>query len=272
MNFELAVMIISTASMTAIAAAVAVVMMLRRKKVKKHSSALASLYELNEIHRNNFNLSLESEFENYKEFSNKRSFDNARASVVLQEYVLENEEYFKYLIGEIDLNIRHYVLYSLKAEKIFDNRTTDWYGRFDYGKLERKIFQKNMLKVVLDINIAQVLEYISPKGKNHYSQEEIMHAEDVRKALENISKQREYKQQKEYQRNLMSPALRYDIMKRDGFRCVLCGARAAEGAKLHVDHIKPIAKGGKTEASNLRTLCDRCNLGKSDKYDQWGYN
>jgi flagellar motor component MotA len=71
MNFELAVMIISTASMTAIAAAVAVVMMLRRKKVKKHSSALASLYELNEIHRNNFNLSLESEFENYKSFQTK---------------------------------------------------------------------------------------------------------------------------------------------------------------------------------------------------------
>ena len=272
MNFELAVMLISTSSMTAIAVVVAVVMMLRRKKVKKHSSALASLYKLNERHRNNFNLSLTSEFENYKEFSSKRSFDNARVSVVLQEYVLDNEKYFKHLIGAIDLNVRHYLIYSLESEKIFNNRTTDWYGRFDYEKLERKIFKKNMLKVVLDINITQVLEYISPKGRNVYRKKTVIHTEDVRKALENISKQREYKQQKEYQRNLMTPALRYDIMRRDGFRCVLCGARAAEGAKLHVDHIKPIAKGGKTEASNLRTLCDRCNLGKSDKYDQWGYN
>lgn len=272
MNFELLVMLISISSMTVIIAVVAIVMMLRRRKVKKHSSALASLYELNEIHRNNFNLSLKSEFENYKEFSNKRSFDNARASVVLQEYVLENEKFFKHIIREIDINVRRYLVYSLEAERIFNNRTTDWYGRLNYEKLERKMFQKYMLKAIRDINVTQVLEYISPKGRNTYREVTIMHAEDVRKALENISKQREYKQQKEYQRNLMTPALRYDIMKRDGFRCVLCGAKADEGAKLHVDHIKPIAKGGKSEASNLRTLCDRCNLGKSDKYDYRGNN
>lgn len=61
-------------------------------------------------------------------------------------------------------------------------------------------------------------------------------------------------------------------MKRDGFRCVLCGRTAADGVKLHVDHILPVSKGGKTEVDNLRTLCDECNLGKSDKYDEKGVN
>ena len=70
----------------------------------------------------------------------------------------------------------------------------------------------------------------------------------------------------------MTNSLRYDVMKRDGFKCVLCGASQKDGAKLHVDHIKPIAKGGKTEMSNLRTLCDRCNSGKRDKYDSQGIN
>lgn len=70
------------------------------------------------------------------------------------------------------------------------------------------------------------------------------------------------------QRSLMSDSLRYDVMKRDGFRCVLCGATVADGAKLHVDHIMSIAKGGKTEMSNLRTLCDRCNLGKGVKLEK----
>lgn len=70
------------------------------------------------------------------------------------------------------------------------------------------------------------------------------------------------------QRRLMSDSLRYDVMKRDGFKCVLCGATASDGAKLHVDHIIPIAKGGKTEMSNLRTLCDRCNLGKGVKLEK----
>lgn len=67
------------------------------------------------------------------------------------------------------------------------------------------------------------------------------------------------------QRGAMTPSLRHDILVRDGFRCKYCGATAADGAKLHVDHIIPIAKGGKTEPSNLQTLCETCNLGKSDK-------
>ena len=61
---------------------------------------------------------------------------------------------------------------------------------------------------------------------------------------------------------------RYDILKRDDYRCQICGVTAKEGAKLHVDHIKPISKGGLTVPDNLQTLCDRCNLGKSDKYEE----
>lgn len=34
--------------------------------------------------------------------------------------------------------------------------------------------------------------------------------------------------------------------------------------KLHVDHIKPWSKGGTTEYGNLQTLCEKCNLGKSN--------
>ena len=63
----------------------------------------------------------------------------------------------------------------------------------------------------------------------------------------------------------MSDSLRYDILKRDNFRCKICGITASEGAKLHVDHIIPVSKGGKTVKSNLQTLCERCNLGKSNK-------
>ena len=69
------------------------------------------------------------------------------------------------------------------------------------------------------------------------------------------------------QRRLITPSLRYDIMKRDGFRCVICGRGADDGVKLHVDHIKPVSKGGLSTPSNLRTLCQDCNLGKSAKYD-----
>lgn len=74
------------------------------------------------------------------------------------------------------------------------------------------------------------------------------------------------------ERTKMNPSLRESILQRDGFRCVLCGATEKDGTKLHIDHILPISKGGKTTPDNLRTLCDRCNFGKHDKFDEDGPN
>lgn len=72
------------------------------------------------------------------------------------------------------------------------------------------------------------------------------------------------------EREKMNDKLRYEIMKRDNFRCVLCGRNQREdGVKLHVDHFIPIAAGGKTEWDNLRTLCEDCNLGKSSSLPTW---
>ena len=66
----------------------------------------------------------------------------------------------------------------------------------------------------------------------------------------------------------MNDDIRYNVLKRDNFTCQICGATAKDGAKLHVDHIIPIARGGKTVMSNLQTLCERCNMGKSDKINE----
>ena len=90
-------------------------------------------------------------------------------------------------------------------------------------------------------------------------------AEETRKLRE--QEMSEHQQMIAEQRRLMTASLRYKILCRDGFRCVICGASASDGVKLHVDHIIPVSKGGKTEASNLRTLCERCNLGKGDKIE-----
>lgn len=63
----------------------------------------------------------------------------------------------------------------------------------------------------------------------------------------------------------MSVSLRYDILKRDHFKCSICGKGKEDGVKLEVDHIIPVSRGGKTEMSNLQTLCETCNRGKSNK-------
>lgn len=67
---------------------------------------------------------------------------------------------------------------------------------------------------------------------------------------------------KKSERSYMTKPLRYLIIKESGGRCALCGRSIEDGISLHVDHILPIAKGGKTVVSNLRVLCDDCNIGK----------
>ena len=58
--------------------------------------------------------------------------------------------------------------------------------------------------------------------------------------------------------------LRHEVFKRDGYKCVECGASKEDGATLHVDHKIPVSKGGTDELDNLQTLCSDCNLNKSD--------
>lgn len=57
---------------------------------------------------------------------------------------------------------------------------------------------------------------------------------------------------------------RYIIMRRDGFRCQLCGRSATDGVKLEIDHKHPQSQGGSDDEENLWTLCDDCNQGKCD--------
>jgi len=59
--------------------------------------------------------------------------------------------------------------------------------------------------------------------------------------------------------------LRFEILKRDKFRCQYCGKNPIEDrVKLEIDHIYPKIKGGTHHFNNLTTACHECNAGKSD--------
>lgn len=64
----------------------------------------------------------------------------------------------------------------------------------------------------------------------------------------------------------ISEKLRLQVFKKDCYVCVLCGQSPAirKGIILHVDHIVPFSKGGDTSLANLRTLCEKCNLGRGN--------
>ena len=60
-----------------------------------------------------------------------------------------------------------------------------------------------------------------------------------------------------------TPKQRMRILKRDDYRCRICGRRSADyvDIELHVHHIRPWSRGGLTEDVNLITLCHTCHRG-----------
>lgn len=54
---------------------------------------------------------------------------------------------------------------------------------------------------------------------------------------------------------------RFEIFKRDEFRCVYCG-RQPPSVTLELEHIQPKSKGGLDELDNYCTSCYECNRGK----------
>ena len=53
--------------------------------------------------------------------------------------------------------------------------------------------------------------------------------------------------------------LSYEAKKRDGFKCIKCGATQQEAIELHAHHIIFKSNGGADELDNLVTLCVDCH-------------
>ena len=111
-----------------------------------------------------------------------------------------------------------------------------------------------------------VFSYVSPAGRS--TQEYFIDItpdilERIRGVLyEKISRVGHRK----VQRSAMTNDLREAIKQRDHYTCCICGNSVYNEPNLllEVDHIIPVSKGGKTEASNLQTLCWRCNRKKGN--------
>ena len=63
---------------------------------------------------------------------------------------------------------------------------------------------------------------------------------------------------------LIPPSVKKDVWARDAGMCVICGSKK----NLHFDHDLPFSKGGTSlSAENIKILCAKCNLSKSDKIE-----
>ena len=189
----------------------------------------------------------------------------------LDEYG-RNPHTFGAILESASNNDKKYRKYKAEVEQLLGVKLGDTVRVGFFDPLQVKLCKRHLRKPITSPVFHCTAEYTSPKGKNHYSRTADYTVKQMEAVAKQYRKNVDFQASKAYQRSLMTDSLRYDIMKRDNFRCVLCGRTAREGVKLHVDHIVPVAKGGLTVPDNLRTLCDQCNLGKSDKYDSRGPN
>ncbi len=64
-------------------------------------------------------------------------------------------------------------------------------------------------------------------------------------------------------RQALSKRVRFEVFKRDGFKCQYCGAHPPN-VVLECDHIIPVSEGGSDDMDNLVAACFSCNRGKSN--------
>lgn len=205
-----------------------------------------------------------------REFSRK-SLVRVTASSIIKYHIENNIDYFRNDIENAIYNINLLEDYNKEIESLtsYESDNTSKYSIKKYKKIEKRVFDSLVHKkedFQLSLNLK--VYYSSNRGNvneskyGHFSFEQLV---NFYNEWQNGNK---YEETKKQERKIMNDDIRYNVLKRDNYTCRICGATSKDGAKLHVDHIIPISEGGKTVMSNLQTLCDRCNIGKSNKTEE----
>ena len=210
------------------------------------------------------------------EFTTKQKYDRYSLEdvmdILLQDKLLE----FERAIQSVDENKESFQKYCIELDGFHSEMTEEECRLYKikyswYLKTEQKLVENIIKKPVLAIEVDCRKEYTSPAGRNHYEKGRLFHDSEVREMVAAARSYEIYKAEEDYrrrmERNRITAKKRYQVLHRDKFRCQICGAREEDGARLHVDHIVPVSKGGTSDMDNLRTLCDRCNLGKGDSIE-----
>lgn len=173
--------------------------------------------------------------------------------------VIENINRFDFYIADID-EIRKFDIYDVEVNLKF---------RKLLQVIEKNIYDKSILKPTLEFNIEVILKLTDINDKFIRSKKATFSMQQIEDLIDRINdkynnrfnNERVWKSISSVERARVSNKMRFAVYKRDNYRCRKCGRKTND---LEIDHIIPIAKGGKTTFDNLQTLCKRCNEIKSD--------
>lgn len=244
----------------------------RRDYVLTHSVLMPKLDVINDQYEPLFSWDIEGSYCFVRALNSKKQFDYFGYSNYLKACLSESPTYWMHVLKELESNRALFERYSDDCTYILnlsivpnDLPKALFQSGLDYLDLEKTVFREQLLTPVVGISFEVDWSYVSPQGRKSYRDCRSFTPGEVRHMLAKREEEEQARDSAGYQRSLVTPGLRFDVMRRDGFKCCLCGRSASDGVKLEVDHIIPVSRGGKSVMSNLQTLCRDCNRGKSNK-------
>ncbi len=238
------------------------------EEVTKVSSKIQNLIKLNEKYAFKKIKKNHQIFE--REFSRK-SLNRVTRENIMKYHVENNIDSLRTDIENSISNLEKMDEYNKEVERIcnYESINSTNYSLKKFKKIENRVLKKLIhKKEEFMINLILEVNYQSSGGRVNESRYGICDFYELVDIYKQWQKGNKYEETVKQERKIMNDDIRYNVLKRDNYTCQICGATAKNGAKLHVDHIIPVSRGGKTVMSNLQTLCDRCNIGKSNKVDE----
>ena len=191
----------------------------------------------------------------YRRCTNPQKYDNKKFafSCFVKDVVLPNISIFEDYLQDVEYNKQLFPQYAREFERLL---------LYANNSAEKKLCEQRKATPLLEASFTVELyyTYFDQCKIAKYSYDAI----GIQKAIEEAKMIEVNKLLMQRERLIMSDSLRFQVLKRDNYTCQICGKQAKDGVQLEVDHIIPIAKGGKTVIDNLQTLCKQCNRGKRD--------
>ena len=243
-----------------------------KKFVLKNSKALKDLKELNA----HYNFNKIPNFDMAHTYDNENFYGDISCQDYLTYELVYKQKQISKAIKETRQNKIVYQEYKQKNSEIavFGHYQAD-VGKMKTNKLvriESSLFNKASLKPQIEFTLYVLLRLEKINGQYRTSKHDVFIDDEIEGIIWRINqKQGSFYTNREIwdsicrvERGKVTNKMRFAIYARDGYRCCRCGRKTND---LEIDHIYPIAKGGKTTMDNLQTLCHRCNVGKGDSVD-----
>lgn len=246
-----------------------VVIRKENEEVTKSSLKIQKLIELNESF--DFKEILEKNRSIVEREYSRKSLDRVTSTSIIKYHIENNIDSIRTDIENALYNISLFESYSKQVNIIIDYESVN---NSKYSNKEFKVIEDRVLNNLIYkkedflINLKLEAYYKSSGGRVYASRHGKKTFDELLEVYNEWENGNKYEETIRQERKIMNDDIRYNVLKRDNYTCQICGATAKDGVKLHVDHIIPVSKGGKTVMSNLQTLCDRCNLGKGNKTDE----